>query len=147
MSINVVQTIFDGFSSPILYAALVWFATVGYLVSACVVMLLTRLSFKQIMWPLCLIYAQCLALAYVLTPVTAMWYVFIEQIFLIHTSPNFLGLMTYNIFAVLTIGRLPLLLHRIFAQGSAQLWTKALSIALGLTTFLGIFVLSGLKLI
>ena len=144
---NFISIIFEGFSAPALYVALLWFGIAGYLATLCVVMLLTRLSFQQIMWPLLVIYGQCLIFAYLLTPVARMFYIYIMQVLFLQESAWLVGLATYNLFALLMLARLPGLLHVFFAQGSREKWIKSCTIAFGCIIFLGAFMLCSLKLI
>ena len=77
-----IQTIFNFYASSFLCLTLAWFATVGYLAHACVLMLLTKLSFRTVFQPLLRFHVISLAITYVCTPVittlfcwlVAMWY-------------------------------------------------------------------------
>ena len=128
---NLVQKILDGFSSPILYASMAWFGFVGFFVYACVVMLLTRLSFQQIVEPLLQIHVRALVVSFLCSPVLSV----------------LLGVKVYFLFAILMLSYATMSLCSIFVQATCFKWRQSFFIAYVMLVLMGIFVFKGLGLL
>lgn len=134
-------TILSFYTSSFLFATFVWFAVVGYLAHACVIMILTKLSFKQIMQPMLRFHSMALAVSYACTPMVTGLVCMMMQWMQVAMSVQLPSQIMVVYFAWLMYWVSTMFLCSFFVESSCNKFKQALFVADGLILVLGYFVL------
>ncbi len=136
-----IQTVFNYYASPFLLLTFTWFATVGYLAHAVVLMLLTKLSFHTIYQPLLRFHAMSLAIAYACTPIMVAVGQWLLQLLHGNLYHELVNLNLYLFFLLMMSVSITYFLCSFFKETSCKKFKRTLLIADYLVAVLGYFVL------